>query len=1058
MAARSGSFGGSLNPFGSGGASSFSQYDISSNLAELEVYRVEVAWGNGTATDDEYLAALTKARDATLTDTRDRESAQNRLDDAVYRIGRSKVENDLDKLIAFDQAALGKMDTDNLKYRSVKDSLDSELAQRRSRDYGDLVRKYNNGEISTEKLKAWVDTALTGISPEDPDYKNWTGTRDDLEDRITSEADDKVYQDYQQGRMKPDAFLSYLRGRQDDYDPESPQYDDWARKVEDATKTVKKDELAKKDQAFFNAYQEGHKSDASYLKYIRDRVSGMDPDDPDLADWKHRLVQATFSLAEDKLRFDVENGKAPKSKLISFYRNYQRTLNPGSQEWRTVARALKSLGSGAGVGGGGGGGGGRGGSRSSSAKPTAKPLTASEKTAIGQAFVGKVLSGGIVSATVGMQGRINPYAKDAKTRAKILDGNIQRARDAIQNGDSTFLYINPDLGVKGPTKGVMIAATNGIFTELSSSKVDYNFGRAAKALAAHDLTNYNYYLNQALNGQNDIRVNQAQYHVETIQKGADALFDAIDSATKTGNVEGAFGAAVRIKEEIDRARKSDPNLTDATRKKLDAMEARLDGLDIIPKIDANGNQVGGIIDINGSTITPDGVMTKAAMMPGWHFVLDKSANGQDVGWGFEHDPDLLPDDEWAAGRLEVHTTYGGQVVTGSVKINKTAAFNPTAYANLPDGTGQIQLTLPETAGVTYKDEHGKVVRAYSLDGETWVRSMSGTTPSVQFNFSAEDGLKQTKDASGAAVIIDSKGTVVFSQDPSGSWQQNNQYFQDNPGKFDWYGMGDLRKRRETLGKVTTHDASGRVRQGQFVSGYEEQYLYGAGRSTLGRAPAVNGGVSVGAPGQAMQVVTKSDTGQLNLTGSDGWGENDNGSRGNTARPGGEDSFAPMGAKKTTPKSSNPAARTRSTRAGRVADKARMYGEDARDLLDGPSNGSGISMASYVQSRPSIRAQLPANTPDRFDGEGLRRTAVSPPALKPYASTVQQGLNSRAPVIPPALKATPKPPLRTPAKNRVVTKRSVTKRKAPAPKVKGNTVVANAGAKINSGAAQTNRSL
>ena len=306
MAARSGSFGGSLNPFGSGNSSSFGQYDIASNLAELELYRVEVAWGNGTATDGEYLGALTKARDATLSDTKDRESAQNRLDDAVYRIGRNKAEViGLDNLIAFDQASLAKMNEGNLKYRSVKDSLANEMAQRRSRDYGDLVQKYNDGDISTQKLVAWVNTALDSMTPDDPDYKNWTGTLSDLGDRVKSEKDDKVYQDYQQDRMKPAAFLAYLNGRLADFEPESPQYVAWQRKIEDASKQIKRDELSKQDGAFFNAYSEGKKSDKQYLAYLNQRIDGMDPTDPDLPDWKHKLRQAVFSIHEDQLRFDV---------------------------------------------------------------------------------------------------------------------------------------------------------------------------------------------------------------------------------------------------------------------------------------------------------------------------------------------------------------------------------------------------------------------------------------------------------------------------------------------------------------------------------------------------------------------------------------------------------------------------------------------------------------------------------------------------------------------------------------------------------------------------------
>ena len=246
------------------------------------------------------------------------------------------------------------MTPDNLRYRSVKDALDSELANRRSRDYGDLVRKYNEGKASTQQLVDWVNSALKGIDPQDPDYQNWVNTQSDLAERVKTEKDQQVYQDYQQGRMKPDAFLAYLTTRRDAFDPTSPQFADWSNKLEDAQKQVKNDALAKQDSAFFNAYSEGHKSDTQYLTYIKQRIDGMDPNDPNLPEWQHKLNQASFSIAEDQLRFAVQTGKAPVSKLATFYKNYQRTLNPGSAEYRTIARALLSLGSGGGGGGGGG--------------------------------------------------------------------------------------------------------------------------------------------------------------------------------------------------------------------------------------------------------------------------------------------------------------------------------------------------------------------------------------------------------------------------------------------------------------------------------------------------------------------------------------------------------------------------------------------------------------------------------------------------------------------------------------------------------------------------------
>ena len=140
MPARRGGFGGGLNPFGGGQLGSLAQYDIGKDLADLAVYQTEVAWGNGQATDAEYVDALRRAAAAADPNTQGYYSAQNKVDDAVYRIGRSVAEGQgLDALIAFDQAALATMSPDNLRYRDILDSVQSEMAQRRSRDYGELV-------------------------------------------------------------------------------------------------------------------------------------------------------------------------------------------------------------------------------------------------------------------------------------------------------------------------------------------------------------------------------------------------------------------------------------------------------------------------------------------------------------------------------------------------------------------------------------------------------------------------------------------------------------------------------------------------------------------------------------------------------------------------------------------------------------------------------------------------------------------------------------------------------------------------------------------------------
>jgi len=65
---RSGSFSPSLDPFGSG-SGGLGRYDLGGgdvmSLAAQELYAVGVAWANGTASDDEYLAAIQKVLDMT---------------------------------------------------------------------------------------------------------------------------------------------------------------------------------------------------------------------------------------------------------------------------------------------------------------------------------------------------------------------------------------------------------------------------------------------------------------------------------------------------------------------------------------------------------------------------------------------------------------------------------------------------------------------------------------------------------------------------------------------------------------------------------------------------------------------------------------------------------------------------------------------------------------------------------------------------------------------------------------------------------------------------------
>jgi hypothetical protein len=1029
--ARSGSFGGGLNPFGTGSLGGFSQYDIASNLAELEVYRVEVAWGNGTATDDEYLAALKKALDTTSPETRERESAQNRLDDANYRIGRSKADlQGLDALIAFDQAALAKMNPDNLRYRDVKESLDAEQAQRRSRDYGKLVTEYNAGKLSTQKLVDWVAAALQTIDADDPDFNNWTSTRDELAQRVKSEHDEKVFQDYQMGRMKGPDFVAYIANRQQEFSQESPEYADWGRRLEDAKKSVKDAEQQKKDQAFFNAYEEGHKSDKAYIGYLRDRIRGMESDDPDKASWLHRLREAKFSLAEDQLRFDVERGKASVGRLVRFYKDYQRTLNPGSQEWRTIARALRSLGSGSAGGGGGGGGG-----RSSGGSSSGGGSTASSKSKV---KLPKVITPKTSLATIVDLLRVDVNGKATTTRAqtKALDLNIDTLQNARQRGDAVWLFQdprkpgqmvagqNPDgspmLDRKG--KPVMVPGTaymptsDQSYATLLSVKTQMHYDLAAKALAHHDSAGYFYQLKLATNNEDRTRFVGIQSTEQSNKKFYDAASEAIDLAMRTGDWVTAVNLARQLQTKLE-SELANPMLDETRRSRLEKYAEKLAENPALPQVESRDGgktwvEVGGAIDYANSTFDGDGNVTSVTLKPGWHFTLDSADTKGKANWGLQYDD--VQDGSWEQKHTTVHTTYGGKVVTGEVTV-RDAPFNPSVFAKTPEG-----MVRTDVGGkyITYTDEHGAAVKAYSLDGTTWVRSNTGLAPSLTLDVD----LEQKSDSAGTHWVDKHTGEIVLTKNGDGSVTPNKTYFDKNPNAVDFYGMKDLRKRQANLNRIKTTNADGSAREGQFVSGVEERYIYGTRRTG-------SGGVEVGGPGQYMQVVTTSPSGAINLTGSNDPFQQtkDNNRRGTPARPGGQDSFA-YGSNVSSKKALKAPKQT-------TARKARMLGESAAELIRRPTAAAskGPNVNAYTGfTLPTVKQQLPKDTPDRYDGIGLRNYTGMPSSLKPATTTPAVKSRTAAKVaLPPVKKATkaPLPKPKAPTKKKpVLRKPNTTPRK------------------------------
>lgn len=1007
--ARVGGFGGSLNPFGSGSLGGLSQYDIGSDLADLEVYKVEVAWGNGLATDEEYLAALTKAVNATDPNTQKRESAVNKFDDANYRIGRSKAEAlGLDQLIAFDMAALAKMNPSNVRYRDVQDSLQSEQASRRSRDYGKLVTSYNDGKSTTQSLLAWVNGQLGTLTSDDPDFDNWRQVQGDLEDRIVTEKDADVYQDYQQGRMKAPAFLAYLTTRRNGYVQGTPQYEDWTRKLEDAQKQVTDNAQSAKDSAFFNRYQEGKVSDASYLKYLKDRIAGMKADDPSREEWKHRLVEATFSLAEDKLRFDVGRGKAPVSRLVNFYKAYQRTLNPGSAEWRSVQRNLDSLKAS-------GGGSGR---RSTGTSTSAA-------TQAGAAIGGKVISGGKYTLdTIMGTFAINPTANKKAIAAakKYLDNNKQSLYNALQNDDKVWLFTDPrnplatvkELDPQGNPTGrtirgaAYLPVTSEAFSNILLTEAS-NWNAAGEyALSQHRYGDAALYQRRAAEAFDNARKNDAGYRTQNVSEWTDNMVKIADQATKAGD----YGLAARTLAIVGRTvygQLQNPYLTDEAKDKLNSIGEKV-AANPLAGVDPN---TGLERALNQTSLDAGEVV----LNPGWHHVL--SSKGGQPTWGPEFDE--RQDGTWEIEHVQVATSFGDKIVKGEVRKSE-APVTPymTVYTNVGYTTDERGIRVSTTTPVTvdyaggseflsYVDERGQVVRAYSLDGVTWISPAAGQpAPEIEFT----EPVQLSLDGLSYHLVSDSSKTVL-TQNPGGGWTKT----QEADGLIGWYGQaaydaakGQLKNSARGVGRTQTTVEASRVKETVYES---------RGRLAnheQARTDFVNG-MEVGGPGQHMMLTTigpmlkdnqgrdiPSDRGVINLVPQSfyrtdyGSGKDDAYSR--LAKPAktpltGADLFPSVGSF-TAGKSGYGRSEADVARAKQQLDPGDRY--DGYELSRGQTytvprlvpKPSAPSFAGGAKKPAAVPALLPKLKPVSDPKETAPAKTVVPPIIKPRTSTAIKG--------------------------------------------------------------------
>jgi len=449
MARRRGAFSNTLDPFG-GSRGGLGRYNVTGDtiqsLAEYDAYVVAVAWANGQATDEDYLASLQKMVDLETVGTKGRVTAENKLGDAVYSIGRNKIAGEVNaantpaertaalrRMMAYDQARLATMTTGNEAYRSMADRVAGTRTDIRQSQYSELVNKVNAGKASTSQLLALART-FKAEAGSDPDADTWAQSIVTLTDRVADENLSDAYQSYQHHRISGASLLAKIDARMSDLTPGSPSYKELERQREDLAESIRGTARTERAAVVNGQRSAGQIGDAAFLDYLRTEVAQATPGTAEETEANNRLMDYTFSVAEDQLRFKVTKGQAPVSTLISFYKTARAKMDPNSERYRALTLTIDSLGRGGGGASGGGGGGGGGGA-------AGKGMAFYSKQLFGDSTLYSILGTSKEPPGFANLFKIDPSNPTAK---QWWDTNVRQAVEAFSRGDRTWTYLEPN--------------------------------------------------------------------------------------------------------------------------------------------------------------------------------------------------------------------------------------------------------------------------------------------------------------------------------------------------------------------------------------------------------------------------------------------------------------------------------------------------------------------------------------------------------------------------------------------------------------------------------------
>jgi hypothetical protein len=445
---------------------------------------------------------------------------------------------------------------------------------------------------------------------------------------------------------------------------------------------------------------------------------------------------------------------------------------------------------------------------------------------------------------------INPHAskKDQKAAGEFFDLNYTSLENARQRGDNVWLFYDPRkpgsvVQAKNPDgspaldrngKPIMvrgsayIAVSDDAFGQMNVLKANYQFSLAELALADRDPSKYADHLRQGLNAQDKARLVNSQSIQSAFDKFYGAAQDGIDSALRRGDYATALNLSTDVAQRLS-AEMQNPQLDETRRDKLDRLGEKLAANPLIPKIDpVSKQQIGGAIDLAGSSKDANGQFSAVALNPGWHHVLDNVDASGAPDWGLAYDQ--VQDGSWEASHVQVTTSYGRDAVQGEVR-RRQAGVNRTVFVPTEDGQIRVDQTVQY---LTFTDEHGQVVKAYSIDGQHWIRSLSGTPPQIE----VAGNLRNAQDGSG---ILGDDGKLVFKANEPGNKAAGYKFVGDPSDAL-----------------VVRHG-------GPSGGSGSRAHLTGKQRDDLSAGPGLGLRVaqrSLGAPGQQMQLLTAGSDGTL----------------------------------------------------------------------------------------------------------------------------------------------------------------------------------------------------